>query len=109
NTVYAALDYMFKDLGYTNVFMGTVEAYPDFPTMLKMVKAFSPKKITLAPFMIVAGDHATNDMAGEDDDAWQNLLKKEGFGVECQLKGLGEYPKIRKIFVNHALNAVNIK
>lgn len=105
NSGYAALDYMFKDMGYENVFMGTVESYPDFPTMLKFLKKFAPKKVVLAPFMIVAGDHANNDMAGDDDDAWKTLLEKEGYTVDCVLRGLGEYPEIRSVFVDHAKNA----
>ena len=65
NPVYAALDYMFKDLGYENVHVGTVEAYPSFASVLRLVKASDVKKVRLAPFMVVAGDHAMNDMAVE--------------------------------------------
>ena len=66
NSIYAALDYTFKDKGYHNFFLGTVEAYPSMETLMKMVKAYQPEKVILAPFMIVAGDHAKNDMAGDD-------------------------------------------
>ena len=59
NSVYAALDYQFKDTGYRNVFMGTVEAYPTFESLLRQVKELKPERVILAPFMIVAGDHAT--------------------------------------------------
>lgn len=58
NAIYAALDYTFKDKGYQNIFLGTVEAYPTMESLLKMVHAYQPKKVVLAPFMIVAGDHA---------------------------------------------------
>ncbi len=51
--------------------------------------------------MIVAGDHATNDMAGEEEDSWKNQFEAAGYPVECHLKGLGEYPGIRKIFLKH--------
>ena len=61
NSIYAALDYTFKDKGYENIFLGTVEAYPTMESLLKMIKNYKPSKVVLAPFMIVAGDHAKND------------------------------------------------
>lgn len=106
NAVYAALDYIFKAQGHNNVFVGTVEGYPDFDTMLGFLKKTDYKKVTLAPFMIVAGDHASNDMAGDDEDSWKSLLEAEGYRVNCVLKGLGEYPGIRRIFVDHAVKAL---
>lgn len=101
NAIYAALDYKFKDMGYKNIFLGTVEAYPSMETLLKMVRDYGPTKVILAPFMIVAGDHAKNDMAGDDPESWFNQFKHAGFEVECVLKGLGEYPGIRKLLVEH--------
>ena len=101
NAIYAALDYTFKDLGYKNFFLGTVEAYPSMETLMKMVKEYDPKKVILAPFMIVAGDHAKNDMAGDDPESWYNQFKSAGFETEAVVKGLGEYPGIRKILVEH--------
>ena len=103
NTVYAALDYTFKDLGYLQtLLMGTVEAYPSMASILKQSESASaPKKIHLTPFMVVAGDHATNDMAGEEEDSWKNQFEAAGYTVECHLKGLGEYEGIRKIFLKH--------
>ena len=101
NTAYAALDYTFKDLGYSNVLIGTVEAYPSIPSILRGLKELQPEKIHLTPFMIVAGDHATNDMAGEEEDSWKNQFEAAGYTVECHLKGLGEYEGIRKIFLKH--------
>lgn len=101
NAIYAALDYAFKDKGHPNIFLGTVEAYPTMESLMRMVKAYQPKKVVLAPFMIVAGDHARNDMAGDDPDSWYSQFVNEGFHVECVLKGLGEYPGIRQIFNEH--------
>ena len=101
NTVYAALDYTFKDLGYPRSFLGTVEAYPSMESLKKQLRALAPKKVTLAPFMVVAGDHANNDMAGEDEDSWKRQFEAEGYQVSCVLKGLGEYPSVRKIYVAH--------
>ncbi len=101
NTVYAALDYTFKDLGYTRSFLGTVEAYPSMESLKKQLRALAPKRVTLAPFMVVAGDHANNDMSGEDEDSWKSQFETEGYQVSCILKGLGEYPSIRKIYAAH--------
>lgn len=102
NSVYAALDYMMKDMGYSNVFLGTVEAYPSLDTLIKKVGELHPKKVFLAPFMVVAGDHAIHDMSGEDGDSWRSRFEAEGFQVECVMKGLGEYSAIRKLYIEHA-------
>lgn len=101
NSVYAALDYMLKDLGYSHAFLGTVEAYPSLDTLLKRVGELRPGKVLLAPFMIVAGDHAIHDMSGEDEDSWRSRFEAEGFRVECLMKGLGEYEGIRRRFIEH--------
>ncbi|MDO5409000.1 MAG: sirohydrochlorin cobaltochelatase [Lachnospiraceae bacterium] len=106
NTVYAALDFTLKDYWHSNIFMGTVEAYPSLSTMVKLVKALNPTRVHLAPFMIVAGDHAINDMAGEEEDSWKNVFLHEGYDVVCHLKGIGEYPAIRRIFIDHAREAM---
>lgn len=101
NAIYAALDYTFKDKGHKNIFLGTVEAYPSMESLLKMIEAYHPAKVVLAPFMIVAGDHAKNDMAGDDPDSWYSQFKAAGYEVETVIKGLGEYPGIRNILVEH--------
>ena len=101
NAIYDALDYTFKDKGYSNIFLGTVEAYPTMESLLKMVHAYQPKKVVLAPFMIVAGDHAKNDMASDEPDSWYSQFKAAGYDVEPVLKGLGEYTGIRKLFIEH--------
>lgn len=89
NTVYAALDYTFKDLGYTRTFLGTVEAYPSMESLKKQLRALALKKVILAPFMVVAGDHANNDMSGEDEDSWKSQFEAGRYQVSCVLKGLG--------------------
>ena len=101
NSIYAALDYAFKDKGHKNIFLGTVEAYPSMESIMKLVRKYAPSKVVLAPFMIVAGDHAKNDMAGDDPESWYSQFKEAGYEVEAVIKGLGEYPGIRKILVNH--------
>lgn len=108
NAIYAALDYTFKDKGYKNIFLGTVEAYPTMESLLKMVNSYAPSKVILAPFMIVAGDHAKNDMASNDPESWYSQFKAEGYDVQPVIKGLGEYPGIRKLLVEH-LKAIDEK
>ena len=102
NAVYAALDYRFKDMGYENVIVGTVEGYPELSQVLRQLEKCAPKKVVIAPLMIVAGDHAKNDMAGEEEDSWKNVISQKGYQVETVLKGLGEYESIRNIFTAHA-------
>ena len=70
-------------------------------SLKKMVKAYRPKEVVLAPFMIVAGDHAKNDMAGDDPESWYSQFKDEGYEVKTVLKGLGEYEGIRSLFIDH--------
>lgn len=106
NAIYAALDYRMRDMGYRNRYLGTVEAYPTLETLLRQVQESAARKVHLAPFMIVAGDHARNDMSGASEDSWANRFRQAGYEVECHLKGLGEYAAIRRIFVRHAREAV---
>lgn len=101
NAVYPALDYHFKAMGYPNVFVGTVEAYPTIEDILKQLEKTGLKKVHLLPFMVVAGDHACNDMAGDEEDSWKEVLKAAGYEVDYTLKGLGEFPSIREIYVEH--------
>ncbi|MEG0935867.1 MAG: sirohydrochlorin cobaltochelatase [Clostridia bacterium] len=106
NATYAALDYRFKADGYQNVFVGTVEGYPDLAAVMKAVASSGATKVKLLPLMIVAGDHANNDMAGDDKDSWKTQFKAEGYEVDCVLKGLGEYAGIQDHFVEHVRAAI---
>lgn len=107
NSIYAGLGYTFKEKGHSNIFLGTVEAYPSIENVLPMVKKYNPKRVILAPFMIVAGDHAIHDMAGNDIESWKSQFESAGFAVTCVLKGLGEYPAIRKLFLKHVKEAID--
>lgn len=99
--VYAALNYQFQMKGHGNMVMGTVEGYPTVEEVFEAVKKYQPRRLILTPFMLVAGDHANNDLAGDEEDSWKSIFEKEGYEVECVLKGLGEYPAIRQIFMEH--------
>jgi len=105
NAVYAKMQQVMTDAGYANYFVGTVEAAPSLDDVLNAVKAGEYERVVLQPMMIVAGDHANNDMAGDGEDSWKSAFEKEGYQVECVLKGLGEYEAIRQIFVDHVRDA----
>lgn len=98
NSIYEDLN---QRLNQTGNFMGTVEGAPTLEDTVEAVKAAGIKQVTLAPFMIVAGDHALNDMAGDEDDSWKNTFAATGIEAKCMLKGLGEYEEIREMFVEH--------
>lgn len=101
NTVYAAMEYICHEQGFKNIYMGTVEAYPDVDIVIRKLKADGRKKVTLIPFMLVAGNHAINDMAGDIENSWVNRFRNEGFETKVILKGLGEYKKIRELYCQH--------
>lgn len=106
NFVYAALNYQFIVEGHKNMIMGTVEGYPEISDVVKAVRASGARKVLLTPFMIVAGDHANNDLAGDEEDSWKTIFEREGYDVHCVLKGLGEYEGIRRMFVEHLAEAM---
>ncbi|MBO5031508.1 MAG: sirohydrochlorin cobaltochelatase [Lachnospiraceae bacterium] len=107
NGVYAKMQEMLKDAGYDNYYIGTVEAEPTVDDVLAQVQAGEYKKVVLEPLMIVAGDHANNDMAGDEEDSWKSVFENAGYEVECVLRGLGELEAIQNIFVEHAQAAVD--
>jgi len=103
NSSYLALDYMFKIMGHERIYISTVEGFPKINEVIEFIEEkINFKKIILIPFMIVAGDHAKNDMAGEDEDSWKKVLESRGYKVEIVLKGLGELDEIGDLFIEHS-------
>lgn len=102
---YPALEYMMRDANI-NAYVGTVEGYPEIQQVIKRLKQDKIKFINLMPFMLVAGDHAINDMASEEDDSWKSILEKHGFEVRTYLQGLGENTYIQDKFMKHAYECV---
>lgn len=100
NSAYPTLEYTFHALGYNQVLVGTVEGFPDLRNVMTKLAVGGQKKVTLLPFMVVAGDHAKNDMAGEED-SWKEKLLVEGYEVKAVIKGLGEMKGIRNIYQEH--------
>jgi len=107
NAYYSVIQAKLNDMGYDNVFVYTVEGWPNLETVLPKLKAKGIKKIKLQPIMMVAGDHATNDMAGDEPDSHKNVLKNAGFNVSITLKGLGENANIQNMYVARAKEAVD--
>jgi sirohydrochlorin cobaltochelatase len=105
NKDYAILAKKLSDEGYTNYLIGTVEAEPTLDDVIAEAQDLGVKKIVLLPLMIVAGDHANNDMAGDEDDSWKVILEAKGFAVTPVLKGLGQYKGVQQIFVRHVSEA----
>jgi sirohydrochlorin cobaltochelatase len=83
-----------------------VEAEPSIEDVIAAAKSRGLKRAVLSPLMIVAGDHANNDMAGDEDDSWKSVLEAGGFEVAVNLRGLGEYPDIQSMFVRHVKDAI---
>jgi sirohydrochlorin cobaltochelatase len=100
NAFYAALMFQLQ-LKDPNIFVGTVEGYPDVELIRDLVLAKKIKKAYLLPFMSVAGDHAKNDMAGDEADSWKSILTKAGITCIPVLKGTAEYDEFVDIWVDH--------
>lgn len=100
NSAYPTLEYTFHALGYNQVLVGTVEGFPDLKNVMTKLEISGGKKVVLMPFMLVAGDHAKNDMAGEED-SWKTELEEAGYEVKAVIKGLGEMRGIRSIYIEH--------
>lgn len=105
NGVYSSLQRKLFDLGRPRFFIATVEGIPTFEDVLPQIEACGARRVYLAPLMFVAGDHAKNDLAGEDEDSWASLLAARGFDVQPVLKGLGEYAGIRQLVCAHVEDA----
>ena len=97
---YQKLQEEYLKAGKNNIFIATVEGKVTIKDVIEKMKGKGFKKILLKPFMIVAGDHAKNDMSSDDEDSWKTMLKNEGYEVTSVLKGMGEYEFIRKMFMD---------
>ena len=107
NSIYTKMQETLKAAGYDNYFVGTVEATPSLDDVIAAVKAGGYKKVVLRPLMSVAGDHANNDMAGDEDGSWKTEFEKAGFEVTTVVEGLGSVQAIQDLFVAHAQAAID--
>ena len=102
NEVYAKMQDLFTADGFENIYVGTVEAEPSLEDVMAAIEGKGYTKVVLRPMMVVAGDHANNDMADpEDPESWYSVLTAAGYQVECVLEGLGQVPEIRDLYVSH--------
>ena len=102
NAYYSVIQARIAELGWQNTYVYTAEGWPNLETVLPKLKAAGVKHVTLVPFMLVAGDHAHNDMAGKDADSHKSLLEQQGFTVSTYLHGLGENSAIRALYTDRA-------
>ena len=108
---YSQMATQMSELGYENVFIGTVEGEPEetaCEAVIEAVKEAGYTKVVLRPLMVVAGDHANNDMAGDDEDSWKSMFNASGAfeSVDCQIAGLGGIEAIQQIYVDHTKAAM---
>ncbi|MCR4891251.1 MAG: sirohydrochlorin cobaltochelatase [Lachnospiraceae bacterium] len=106
NGIYTRMQSFLDKAGYENDYIATVEATPTLEDIIKKIEPKKYKRAVLEPLMVVAGDHANNDMAGDGEDSWKNILVREGYDVACILEGLGQMEKIQEIYVNHTEKAI---
>lgn len=95
---YAALDHMLEG---QSVYIGCVESYPPVEMIEEKLRYQGVKEVHLAPFMLVAGDHATNDLISDEEDSWNTYFKTRGYRVVPHLVGMGEYPEIQNLYIEH--------
>lgn len=112
NVTYDQMQTQMEELGFTNAFIGTVEGEPegtDCQAVIEKVKAAGFKNVVLRPLMVVAGDHASNDMAGDEEDSWKSQFVAAGEfdSVECQVAGLGRIDAVKDLYVEHAKAAID--
>lgn len=107
---YSQMATQMDKLGYENVFIGTVEGEPEDTSceaVIAAVKEAGYTTVVLRPLMVVAGDHANNDMAGADDDSWKTMFEAAGFTVNCQISGLGRIADVQALYVAHTKAAID--
>ena len=112
NVTYDQMQTQMENLGFTNAFIGTVEGKPEdtaCDAVIAKVKDAGFKKVVLRPLMVVAGDHANNDMAGDDDDSWKSMFEASGEfdSVDCQIEGLGRIDAVEQLYVEHTKAAID--
>jgi sirohydrochlorin cobaltochelatase len=105
NKCYSHLAEVFRQSGYSRYHIGTVEAEPSFEAVKGEVEKTGSSRMVLQPLMIVSGDHAHKDMAGEGEGSWKGQLESGGYQVLCRLKGMGELEGVRRMFLDHAKEA----
>lgn len=106
NACYIALQRVFTECGLNQVLVACVEGYPSLDDVLPVIARSGWRRVCLMPFMLVAGDHANNDMAGDEEDAWRSVLTAQGYEVRIVMQGLGQNPAVQQIYLQHTGDAL---
>ena len=106
NTVYGEMNDVCAELGYDRIFIGTVESYPGINDIINQLRKNRCKNAVLTPLMLVAGDHAHNDMTGDSSECWKSRLEAENIIIEAVIRGMGEYPEIRRLYIEHLSSTI---
>lgn len=101
NMVYPAFQTALRLSGFRDAYVGTVEGWPGIDDVITQLKADRKERVLLVPLMLVAGDHACNDMAGEEPDSWKSRLEAQGFTVRCHMEGLGNLQQMQSLYCRH--------
>lgn len=101
DNAYVKLENLIRSKGFNNVYIATVEGERTIEEVIQELKDKNINKVILRPFMLVAGDHAINDMASDDEDSWKNMLEKHNIKVNIEMYGLGQVKEIQDIFIDH--------
>ena len=107
NATYLKMQEALHAKGYTDHLVGTVEGFPEIEDVEESLEQMGAKKVVLRPMMIVAGDHANNDMAGDDEDSWRIILEEDGYTVETVIEGFGQVKAIQDLFIDHIKDALD--
>ncbi len=107
NASYSQMQALMRAKGYENAFVGTVESFPGLEDMLSQVGVYGATKVILQPLMVVAGDHANNDMAGDEEGSWKTSFAEAGYEVDCVLEGLGQNAAVRDVYAAHVGAAID--
>ena len=106
NSAYSELQLRIIASGRRDVYVTTVEGFPNYESTLDLMKDGGRRDVVMFPLMIVAGDHANNDLAGDEDDSLRNVMIAAGYNPRCVVRGMGEYPEFRDLFRAHAADAI---
>jgi len=109
NAVYCCFESVLRDRGFINVHVATVEGYPTLDRVIPNIMAQGSTEVILMPLLLVAGDHAKNDMAGDSEESWKSILEGKGFKVKTYLHGLGENSDVQDIYIQHINDVINKK
>ncbi len=106
HAMYGLLEALAREEGRSHIFVGAVEAQPDAAAVCRALRETPCRRVLLAPLMVVAGDHAKNDIAGGDEESWRSVFTRAGYAADYADRGLGEYEAIRRIYTAHAGEAL---